>query len=135
MNNVVTPNLTNKFIKAVTANPGQTGGPSISGSTGDTALTRPQAPRHVHSQWGNASISILGGTDGSTYSNVVVNTADSWTGGGGACTTEGFCAPGNQNSLGDPNNSEVGTGHSHSFASVTSLEPAWYSLAFIMRVA
>ena len=130
VNGVQTPDLSNKFIKAVTSNPGQSGGPTISGSTDPTSLEVRQVPRHVHSAYNTSvsRISILGGTNGSTYSNVLVAPAvPDWTGGGGACLTEDYCAPGNQNSLN-------GEAHSHTFNNVTSVEPAWYSLAFIMRV-
>lgn len=138
VNGVVTPNLAGKFIKAVTANPGQTGGPSISGATGSTALEQANIPRHRHAAYaseGTGKISILGGTDGSTYANVLTDIGASWSGGGGGCISDpaAGCAPGNQNSLAGGATPSVG--HSHTLESVTAVEPAWYSLAFIMRVA
>lgn len=133
VNGRTTPNLTNRFIKAVTSGIGQFGGPTINATSDPTALNQSNIPRHVHGVLGNSVTSILGGTNGSTYSNVVVNTGDSWTGGGGACVIDGYCAPGNANSLSGGANPSIG--HSHSITSAGTLEPAWYALAFIMRVA
>ena len=132
LNGVVTPNLIDRFIKA-SITPGQVGGPSISGSTDSTQLTMANIPRHSHGADGGGIISILGGTNGAGYSNVVVDVGDGWTGAGGDCANGGNCAPGNLNSLGG--GQEPSTGHSHSFQNVSSVEPAWYSLAFIMRIA
>jgi hypothetical protein len=130
-NGRTTPNLLNRFIKGatVTANNNQSGGPTLTGTTGETALQQQNIPVHVHGELGGGVTSILGGTNGATYSNVVISTGDAWTGGGGACVTEGKCAPGNQNSLGNP-----AVGHSHSLSGISAVEPLWYSLAYIMRV-
>jgi hypothetical protein len=135
VNNVVTPNLVNRFIKGTATQMGQTGGPSISGSTGSTALDLQNIPRHVHGVYGNGVISVLGGTDGANYSNVVVNTASSWTGGGGDCVNSGgTCAPGNQNSLAGGANPSIGHSHPLSNSNISDVQPAWYALAFIMRM-
>ena len=133
-NGRTTPNLLNRFIKGATttANNNQSGGPTLTGTTGETALQQQNIPRHRHGVRGSGEINILGGTDGSTYSNVVVNTADSWTGGGGACPIDGYCAPGNMNSL--AGGADPSVSHSHSLSGAGTIEPLWYSLAYIMRV-
>jgi hypothetical protein len=138
VNGRTTPNLTNRFIKAVasTVNIGQSGGPTINATSNPTALEQANIPRHRHAGYANEGtqrISILGGTDGSTYNNVIVDIGDTWTGGGGGCVVAGYCAPGNANSLAGGANPSVG--HSHSITSAGTIEPAWYALAFIMRVA
>ena len=132
LNGVVTPNLVDRFIKA-SITPGQVGGPSISGSTDSTQLTMANIPAHRHGTYGGGLISILGGTNGAGYSGVVVQVDPAWTGPGDSCTRGAECAPGNLNSL--TGGQSPSTGHSHSFQNVSSVEPAWYSLAFIMRVA
>lgn len=126
VNGITTPNLTDRFIKGTNTNPGQSGGPSISGSTSAHSLSRPEVPIHAHGSFGNGITSINSG-DGAPVGNIVIDTGDSWTGGGG----EGN-HPEGLNTLGNP-----ASGHSHglSSASISDIQPAWYSLAFIMRVA
>ena len=135
VNGVITPNLINRFIKGTATQMGQTGGPSINGSTDFTALQQQNIPRHRHGGYtkdGTSQVSIIGGTDGSTYSNVIIDIGDSWTGGGGSCPIDGYCAPGNLNSLAGGTDPSVG--HSHSLSGVSDIQPAWYALAFIMRM-
>lgn len=128
---VPVPNLTDRFIIGKGTNAtGTTGGPTLVGSTDDYALQRINIPTHEHGQWGNGVISVLGGTNGATYA-VASHTADSWTGGGGGCIKEGNCSPSGANSL---NPGGVGQGHSHGLSGVSDVKPAWYALAFIMRV-
>ena len=124
-----TPNLTDRFIIGKGSNAvGSTGGPTLTGETDGETLTVGDIPRHQHGVLGNELVSILGGTDGSTYNGVLLSTADFWTGGGGACPISGYCSPTNQNSLSDSNS------HSHGLSGVSDVKPAWYALAFIMRV-
>jgi hypothetical protein len=74
------------------------------------------------------TVTVVGGTNGSQYTGLVKDTGASYTGGGGA---GGGPAPGNN--LGGGANPSVG--HFHSLSGASDVQPAWYALAFIMRVA
>ena len=133
VNGRTTPDITNRFIKAAatTATIGTSGGPSISGTTSPTALVQGNIPAHVHGGYSDERtdlVTVLGGTNGSSYGNLVQHTGPSFTGGGAA---GGGPAPGNN--LGGGANPSVG--HTHSLSGASDVQPAWYALAFIMRVA
>jgi len=128
---IVTPNLTDRFIKATNTNPGQSGGPTLTGDTDAFSLDLQHIPRHVHGVTGVTGGTIQTGTS-SSASVAVLTGVDTWTGGGGACAVGGPCSPGNQNSL--SGGASPSTGHSHGLSGVSAVEPLWYSLAFIMRI-
>jgi hypothetical protein len=149
-----TPNLANRFIKAVTTDPSPvSGGPTISATSNDvnlstqgTRLEQKHIPRHQHGALGPASrFTILGGTDGTTYSNILAAPPGSgYTGGGGGCVQGSDCSPdlfegipGNSLSGGEsPSTAHfhaIGV-HGHTVNTASTIEPAWYALAFIMRV-
>jgi hypothetical protein len=133
VNGRTTPDITNRFIKAAatTATIGTSGGPSISGTTSPTALTQSNIPTHTHGGYSDEmtnTVTVVGGTNGSQYTGLVQDTGASYTGGGGG---GGGPAPGNN--LGGGANPSVG--HFHSLSGASDVQPAWYALAFIMRVA
>jgi hypothetical protein len=151
-----TPNLANRFIKAVTVDPTPvSGGPTINASSSTVslstqalALEQRHIPRHQHAIGTERSfVNIRGGTDGTLYTNVVAQgTGDRWTGAGGGCNFAGVkCAPiisplgvagnslGNSSGGVDGHAHAIGS-HNHTVTSASILEPMWYALAFIMRV-
>ena len=126
---VVTPNLRDRFIYGAggSRSPNTFGAASASGTANGHALSREEVPTHAHSQLGETTANLRGGTTGTILNNIVVdNGTGSWTGAGGSCASGGACSPGNLNSL-------RGDSHSHSL-SITSNEPDWYALAFIIRL-
>jgi len=119
VNGISTPNLQDRFIIGSGANAvGSTGGPSIAGSTDGTTLSVSDIPRHSHGL-PFVSGTIQTGTSGSASVAVV---GDSQVGAGGSGADD-------LRTLNDSNS------HSHGLSGVTDVKPAWYALAFIIRVS
>lgn len=139
-----TPDLRDRFIVGAGSayTPGNTGGSasvtpsgSITGSTGDTALTEAQMPKHYHRLWGPAAISgfvqapvngagvFNGGTpddSANTYGSYSVGGADAGSGGAGTGTSNGT-----------PHNHSLSAGFS---GNAQDNRPPYYALAYIMKL-
>jgi len=119
VNGVSTPNLQDRFIIGSGANAvGSTGGPSIAGATDGTTLSVDDIPRHSH------GLPFVSGTvstgEAGSASVAVPGDAEVGAGGSGASALR---------NLNDSNS------HSHTLSGVTDIKPAWYALAFIIRVS
>ncbi len=130
---IQTPDLRDRFIvgSGSSYNTGASGGPNFNGTVQPHSLTRPEIPGHRHGyEEPKNEITIVGGTNGSTYTEVLQNFEQDWTGTGTTCNSGGICAPDGTNDL-SPGDGE---GHSHNIGAVTTLEPKYYALAFILRL-
>ena len=138
-----TPDLRDRFIVgagstyAVNATGGSasvTPSGSISGSTGGTALTEAQMPKHYHTLWGPAAIS--------GFVQAPVNGAGVFNGGtpdDGANTYGSYSVGGNAASGGFGTGTSSGDAHSHSLSASFSgssqdNRPPYYALAYIMKL-
>jgi hypothetical protein len=137
-----TPNLQDRFIVgagntyAVNATGGNTSitpTGTISGSTGATALTEAQMPKHYHTLWGPAAIS--------GFVQAPVNGAGVFNGGtpdDSANTYGSYSVGGNAASGGFGTGTSNGNTHDHTLSasfngSSVSILPPYYALAYIMK--
>ncbi len=138
VNAVSVPNLTDRFIVGEGSGKarGVTGGPSIAGGTDAHSLVTAEIPAHTHGiPFAFDTVSILGGTNGASYSAMRQIGSPSPPGG------NQFTGPGSGDYAGggyvDPRNGGNTLGnqpHSHGLSSVTEILPKYYALAFLIRV-